>query len=630
MTDSFSFWKKLKTVFLILGLFLLIYLIHISGYISASCFQKQMGFKGGSFNMTTLKGDQGFSLDIATYMSQIRNSWNEGFSVFQRDPFIKENAGLNFPNGNLVYAAVSFFYFFTSSPIVVYFISVFFSILISVFLLYRITILLTDNAVNSKMVFIVSICLLYLSSFDSMLTANNFLINLKGSGVVRNLGYTGRFPNIEFSLVFLIFWFYRWVKCLKTPTVANWILLGLALAVLQYCYFYFWTGACFFTGIHLFFSSVRNRTFFKKSLWIFGTYFIFTLPFWIKFFQFNHTDFAKEFTVRCRQIHTHAPQLFSKIFFFSMVAFGLDFLTCYLKNRKFNLQLFIQTIKESELQLYLFFSVYILLNIQVLAGITIQNYHWEVAFFYPVFILLFIPYLTKAAELLKTLFKNGSGFKKIAFYTIVLFITASALLNNIRFGKLYAPFLYLSAAEKELIDKIKKDIPENSVLMSNSFSLMGLINANSNVYTYIPYSFVSNCSDAELTGRLVNGFKTMGYTSNQLQNEMKKGEKWLTFLSSENLQKMTFTNGPASIPDNFLSLVYVYGGTYYDNKLKDYVYTKSLEEKIENAGKENLFQKNELDYFIIYKSILPHDYVKPVGPVLIFENSAFEIYKLKV
>jgi hypothetical protein len=621
--------KKNSSVFLILGMFLLIFLIHISAYISASHFQKEYGFQNGAFSLTTMKGDQGITVDVTTYTAQIRDSWENGFSLFQKDPFIKENAGKTFPNGNLIYAAASVFYLFSSNPAIVYFISIFFSFLIAAFLLYRIVFLLYGNSRTTAIVFMISFCALYLTAFDSIFSLNNLFVNLKGDGgLIRNLGYIGRFPHIEFSLVFLIFWFYCWIKCFKNPTITNWLLLGFSLSILQYSYFYFWTGACFFTGMHLIFSSIRDRSLFRKIFWIFGSYIILTLPFWIKFLHFNHSDFAKEFTIRCRQIYTHKPQLFSNIFFFSAAVFCIDFLTCYLKERKFNFNLLIDTFRESKLQLCLFLTVYILLNIQVLAGFTIQNYHWEVAFFYPVFILLLIPYYPKVSALLSPVFRSRVR-STLAVSFILLFFTSTALLNNIRFGKLWASSLYLSQTEKELIDKIKKDVPSNSVLLSNSFSLTGIINANATVYTYFPYSFVSYCSNAELTYRLVSGFKMMGYSTQQIKDEMKKGEKWLNYLSDQTSGKIHHTNEPEAIPDNYNSLIYVYSATFYNNKSRNYSFSKALDEQIDSISNLSVAPPRAVDYIIIYKSILPAGYIKPALPNLIFENKDFELYKIK-
>ena len=60
--------------------------------------------QGSHYCRFTVKGDLGYTIDLATYARQIRYAHDAGAGVFRPDPYQCENAGKTFPDGNLIYA----------------------------------------------------------------------------------------------------------------------------------------------------------------------------------------------------------------------------------------------------------------------------------------------------------------------------------------------------------------------------------------------------------------------------------------------------------------------------------------------------------------------------------------------
>lgn len=609
--------KKLVLTSLLWALF--IYIIHMFGYVVALLYHLKGGGAYETFFLPKMSGD------ILLYVTQIKESYINGFNLFQTDPYIFEYSSKEFANGNFIYAFASLFLYLSSDINILFFTAPLFSIILSVFLVRGIIInqYNVDVFKESKFSFFVILSVLFLSSYDNLFNIPAFVKILIGIDYVPNNvhDYNYRFPHIQFSILFLILWYYTIVLFLKNKKVKHGILLGGTLAVLQYSYFYFWTATVIYTAIVLIVHAKSVKQFFLYLTWVFGVYFLLTIPFWMAFVSFNQSDFADQYAYRIgKHFDLYNPRG-EGVALLSIVLLIFDGFFYHINNKhsnRFSITDFQAVLRLSQSQLILAIVTVFFLNIQVLIGYTIQSYHWLFTFYYPILIIVGFEYLVKLKSLFKQI-KNGQLLNsfRIGLISFLFLMIISAFVNNYQFGKIYSSRVVLAKSQSELIMYIKDNIPTNSVFMSSEFGLPFFINATTKNKSFIPYSFASLCTDQELIERTFIGYTSMGYSIAQIKNGFKYGNK--TNVGNEDRE----VNQALFGMDNLLR-IFTY--TYKDIKEGGYIYPDKLELMIEEVIVDLDYNKYKLDYIIYSKVLNKSMNIDPEK--IVFNNKDYVLVKL--
>jgi hypothetical protein len=624
--------NKYTKVLLFFGL--CIYLIHMEGSWVAQFYQDENDPEFGNFSILTLKGDQGYTVDMAVYASQIKDTYRHNNFLFQKDPFVKENQQEYFPNGNIIYFLAALPLHLGFEIDAVHFISSFFAILLSILLLRMILKQeYPDEELNNNIGPLLLITgLLFLGIYGKL--PNDFLsLLMDGDILPRNLGYNGRFPHIQFSLFLLLFWYYRLVKFLKTFDVLNAVLLGFSIAVLQYSYFYFWTGAIVFSGLiilmHL--GEKLKQLFSKEILFPLtaaaGVYIVLTIPFWWNFVAFNCEGFAKEFTARVGMVHGRFLKILitSKI---SMLIIVGGVIMDYWLSRKNNNGVFSfwQFLAASKKMIAIGLSLFVLKNLQLILGYTVQAYHWEVAFIYPILMIISFDYIIKIQRHLTSSTTSPRPLKILKSLGLIVFLwtVLGAMTINFIYGQKWAKYFAFTKTEQELLHYIKENM-EDKVFMSNNININAVIAANTDNYLFVSNAFITHNNNQEIVERIVWGYKALGYDLDNLKKEILKGEQYLSYLNDVRTSKIYKNEKLISIPDNYTFISYIGHVTYLDKEEKFYSSKKLMPLVIQTFNDPKSTNKYDLDFLVIYKR-----YFIGTLPTTtpIFDNKDFVIYSV--
>jgi hypothetical protein len=626
----------LKKNWLLPVLAVTIYFIHLSGWLTAYCFQDKESPTYGGFSLFTLKGDQGYSFDLAAYSAQIRANVLDGYALLQRDPFTYENPDKFFPSGNLIYALASLPLLVARNPNIPFLVCPLFSILLSLWFLKKIIGSKPEPLSTSgqNIIFALAACVLLLSNMPDILNLNNLRSIIEGKLFLpRNLGYIGRFPNIEFSIFLLLGWFYALTRFLNRGGLFDRLALGVSLAILQYCYFYWWTSAILFTGLAVLLTGRKKVCILADLCFVYGTYLVLALPFWIAFAHFNATAFGAEYGVRVGKEFGRYRESIRQIAAISGLLFVFDATICH-REQKFTgrIEDMVRILRASSLQLILAATTFFFLNIQLLLGYTVQPYHWFETFYYPILIVVVAVSLRKFFTLVEQRESRylSVTLKTIAFALVIVGIIAAGV-NNYVFGKRWAPYLMFTKSERQLADFVARKLPSRSVIMSNNFNVMAILNATTSCKSFVPNGFLAYCSNEELLRRAAAGFAAMGYSKQQFKAELMKGTNWPAYLAA--VKRLAYNDplpSASTIPENYNSLVYIWHDTYYYRPSDEFMYPASLDHAIDSIWNQESAspQAYRLDYFVLYKKYLPPDFGGG-GPLkdVLFENDAFVLWK---
>jgi len=603
---------KNKTSIILLAAFS-IYLIHISGYISAYLHRPVTDNYGGFF-IATPKGDQGESDDQMILVTLCKAAFEKKSFPFVKDPYLPEYSNNSIPNGNLIYILASLPLYVKDNINLLYFINPLFSIALSVLLIY----LIMRNKLSQNsdtLIFVFGLFLLLLTSYSTRLNTINLLRFVKyESFIPKNLGYIGRFPHIQFSIFLLIFWYYTFDRFLKDNSAKNAFLLGVSLSVLQYSYFYFWTAAIGFTAIMLMANLKKDKI--AIILLVILVYIFFTLPFWVRFLTEFGTPHSDEYALRMGKIFSNELLIFKKTLLFPLIVLSINF---YLLREKPVKKRIISAVNESSEFICLTLVTFLLANLQVVTGYNVQPGHWYQTFYYPVFCIL----ITKWMMEHNSLFRIKTARILVSFFMII--IVGGALINNYFYGKRWARFMQLTKDEAELIDYINSNVPEKKLIATDNFNLNSIIRAYSNCYTLVPNGFSSNLSNRELMSRAIFTFRSMGYTEDEFIRELNKSEQWITGYQRQTANNILaeITSLP-DIPDNYIALHYLFHRSCANKEYTKFALDKNLLNQIETSYDNDIINYQP-DYLIHYKN---YSVSNPILPEeVVFANNSFTVYK---
>jgi hypothetical protein len=613
---------------LVLGLGLIIYAIHMTSWLVAYLTQDSASKLYGGFSILTLKGDQGYTLDLLRYAAQIRDNVISGPSLYQRDPFTADHAGERLASGNLIYLLAAIPLWFGLPIQAVFFVCPLVSLLLTVWLFTRTAVLANTTSFICRFpeFVVASVCVLLLTSRGSWLNLGNAVpILAGGSFLPRNLGYIGRFPHIEFSIFLLALWFFQLSRALRSSKPRDAVFLGVALAVLQYSYFYWWTSAILFTGLSIAAQARDLRTAGKQLALVLGVYLMLTLHFWLEYAEFTRSAFGAEFALRMGKVKTRRFYLDGPLLVWCAVLTTSDLLYYGVGGEASAARKHARAIWRSTApQLLLAVSMIALLNIQFIVGFTVQPYHWPSTFYYPVLVFVLIEHAGRWFRRVDALRKPRlRQCLRVGAGVLAAIVVVAALITNVTFGRRWAPYLMFTKSEQELINFVDKALPPGAVIMSNNFNLMAILAANTRCMAYVTEAFAAHASAREQLERLHGGLSAMGYELPAMLGELKKSEtSFREYTTSMRTLAHSTSGASATIPDNGIALTYLGHRTYgagLDRRV-----TRELEETLVSIDRGNS-RKWRLDYLVFYKKYLPEGVRLAMPPQRLFENADFVI-----
>ncbi len=512
---------------------LMLFAIHKGPYL---LMYVQQARTGGHFCMLTSKGDTGYTYDLVAAAKQIRFVHDAGFTLFRPDPYHCENSGKTFPEGNLVYALCALPMLFTDNIETAFIIDAAVSILLSTWLLCYAAGLWSQRPVSRAAflsAFLLSVVMVWLCGGWPMDIVHKLEVVLGRTSMPRDLGYVGRFPHVEFTVLILSAWYAALLKVMTDGKASSAMLLGLALAATQYSYFYYWTACAAATFFALVvFARPQNmlRTYFITT----AVYAVLSLPMLLRFFAFQHSAFGEEYGARIGvELGRQPSHVASAFLLVAFVFFLIDFWSCRLIDRQRGfVPTVLAAVKKSSLQLSVLMSYALWTNIQVLAGKTSQRYHWEVAFYGVMVGILIFPYLLRVDEILERAFSQWlSRALHVAATTAAVVVVLLAIGSQLRYAQAWTPYFTNSGDEQAVIDFIRADHLRGP-LWCNNTNLNLDIGAHTSLPVLFGTSFCAFSSDRECLERLVYGFHRMGYSADQIMAELRKGERWLDYLKA--------------------------------------------------------------------------------------------------
>lgn len=599
----------------------------------------------GEFSSFVYKGPFSYC-DVLTYAGQIRYS-SESPSLLRSDALIKENSGMLFADGNIINVYSGWVLRWVGdvdwTPIV----GSILPLLLSVFLLFKITKNILQDGYRNYIAFSLSIIVL-LSNFDDFFGVWKFIsgyfLDLPQADDIIPVGYNQRFPYGQFSNFIFIYWIHTIIKWWNNPSFKNQMFLAFSLVLCHYTYFYYWSYALPITlGVVIF--KLPN---WKGFVGLASLYLIGTIHYWDNFLSFNTSEFSVEYLERVK-----GPQIYSYV---GVIVIGvISGWSLIIKNRKVGLALFLiplfavlafkKTVflfeigsfyhllitafvfviliaalifgfiklQLSKLELINLFNYNLMVVLNALVyviGYNVQPYHWIFTTYY---ILLSICLVLTISPLL-----SRYNLKKVVI-GFSLFIVGIGVLNSFRFAERNEPFWNLNADDVEVIDFIEK-LPNKPVIGGNNIMPLITFSAHADLFLYTGSTSHSRSSYHELYYRFIDTYKRLKYSDSEilLEYEKYKGHKeyWSIYNSNDTSKRRALGQ---EWPNNL---------TLAAEALHHYFL--EFDTKIEQLRKElinyNPREYNfELDYLVLHKESLIQ---KELVGIPVLENSSFVIYKL--
>ena len=635
--------KSKKSFYIGLTL-VLVFILHNAQYIIGSLYEKD---ENTHFTPFAYKAPFSLSEDNLSYAGIIRHSGNHP-SIYRYDPLIKENGGLSFADGNIVNSYLGIFTKISGNINTTYYFGGLIPLLLSIFLIFKLIDVFFQK--HSIPISIGISILILCSNFDDVFGIQKFLTGFGFLGEYHNnllvLGYSQRFPYCQSTIVFFLFWLYRFILFRESSSIKNQIWLLIALIGVQYSYFYYWSFAIPITLAMLFFDKKHPRDF----ILVLGGYLLLSSHFWFKFYEFNQLDFLEEYRERIKGIEVFPM---SGILFFGtlcllpfinrgrkwfnvllyLIPFGWVVVIKLLNN---SLESFPKLIQIAQfilplsllagailagiwnawknwamLSLINYYLIFFFCNLKFVLGYNIQPYHWVYASYFPFLVLNII-----------VVWKDIINLSRIK-YAVVIGSTLTVFfgfLNSYKSAEKNHAFWSISNHETEVIELLKKH--PYSVIAGNNMMPLITFTAHADVYLYEGSCSHKRAMYQESAQRFIHPYKLMGYSDSLIVKEYRKYE------NIRDYHQIVISNNSSArdslskvYPDNILGSTEVMW--CYFMEPEKYI------QKFENSLKKYKHPNYELDYLVIYTPTFKGDYSEIIGEKIL-ENKLFKVYVVRL
>lgn len=586
--------RSLRSVWQIGGMILAIYLLHISIY---GCYWYfHAAGNEGKLSLEQVHGDH------ILYLTQVADVLKHGAHFFQQDPYVFEHMDSFLPQGNVLFILYAILLRLIGSVNGLLFAAPLISLSLAGWLAclsWRTAI--GRPALDNKPLVLLALTALLCTTFRSHFYLPEMARHLLGIAPFSDVlpqHYCFRFPYIQGALFLLIGWYWRLGCMLRSPGWKNAALLGGTMVLLQYTYFYFWTGALVLTGLHLLVSFKWKRGCFVNCGVVGIVWLAFSLPYWITFMEFNQlpvgADYAARMGADIQYIYSRGKEPF--VIMLAFLLFDLGYV--YLGPGRKGVQPGIaRVLSLSREQLLLSTATILCLNLQLFIGYTIQSYHWLYTFYHPLIILIGFAYALRALEWLqqvnvKGLRWNWTAACLVAANAVIWVSLISAVVVSVRRSE---PSVLLSPEQMEVIDHVRQHAPKNSVVLSNDFRLMHTLNLYTSSRSFLPYACMSLVTDEEILQRAFTGYRTLGFTADEIVDGFKYGTKPFPGGGERNLESFG--------KDTLMRLfIYTYRRRGADRKPL-YLYPDHVHARLNELKTSPLTLAYKLDYLVIDKVV---------------------------
>lgn len=633
-----------KTYYYILATWLAVFCLHNAQYLIAYSLDRS---ENTTFTPFTYKAPFGLAEDNLAYAEMIRYA-SHNPSIFIPDGIIKENEGTKFPMGNIVIVYLGMVHKLLGEINYTYFLGGLLPLLLSVIFIFK-TILLffREHAIPIA----IGVCFLILcSNFNDFMGLEKFIKayffpnSYQHHGNVLALGYAQRFVYSQSSIFLLLFWIYQLFKYVKDPSLKNQILLILAIGLLQYSYFYYWSFAIPFTIALIAIS--KNK--WKDYVWLAIGIAISSVPYWLEVYAFHQTDFYQEYQEKMGGAQTYDA-------LYGIIIVGSLSILPFLKQGKkwlnislliapvalhltieflnYNFQSFhwiYYTTKLTVLPIFIalglaaryisnwsttamfclinYYLILLLCSLKFILGFNIQPYHWVYTAFYPILIFAMIKsWLPILKE--KTL-------KKII--TIAASITIFlGLFNSYKTAEHNHSFWSIQQDDQEVIEFLKKH-PHSVIAGNNMMPLITFV-AHTDLYLYEGMTCNSSNMFKESAKRFIQPYKLMGYDDSDILEEFNKYKELPKYHQIFTKGTMEERDSLAQVyPDNLLGSI--------ESMFHYFTSPEKYEDQFITSLHEFTPPSFELNFIVIYKPTFRGDFAF-IKDQQVFENSTYIIFR---
>ncbi len=291
---------------------------------------------------------------------------------------------------------------------------------------------------------------------------------------------------------------------------------------------------------------------------------------------------------------------------------------------------FLQTTPLSSiLLLSLLLSAFIVLNIQLIIGYTIQNDHYYSRILVPI-VILALAWIISSISLLKTLLEKKYV---AAIFLTLLFLSACIVQQNEIKGQ-HANYAF-TPEEQELITTLQSLAP-NNVILTSSITWNLWIPAYTHSDIYFPYSASTIASKEEMENRFITTFQLLKYTPNEVNQLLTANSSYTRIATSRN---------PTDLQTYMRSYIYldeiypvenvgaIKTRTYNDKPVQTLIKKYSETDSQKNYSRLPSYQ---LNYILltaqekarteeIQYSLQQRGY----HPIIIFENKEYQLMKIE-
>lgn len=387
-----------------------------------------------------------------------------------------------------------------------------------------------------------------------------------------------RFPSPQWHAFFLFGFMALLFKGYQTQRKSLFVLAGLCTAILCYSYFYY-AFFCFalLSSLLCFSLLAGKRRDFSLLLWAFIPSILAALPFLLLLQKAGETLPMKDIFERFGLYHGHF--LFKRMSLY-YICIALAFTALIRKKKSYDWILILSMLLGLGL-----------LNKQFFTGSNLHPMHWHIRILHPLTIFMFCRIAIEAGkDGLAVPCKYLGRLALISLFGLTLFTYGIFVVKQ----NLYAELLHVPMQSRELdqhefLAVLSRELPPESVLLTNDWNLARLIPVKTSFNVYLPHFAGTLASDAELTQRLMFASFLFGY----------KPSDWNEFLGQWPNQANDFR--------------FMFGNTFmfepHRERNEIYFHSSSLTETIASSGllylPPNLRQTWEQQYDALYGALDP-------------------------